>query len=204
MTEYTIRKCLKILETNNKISRKRTNKFSIISIINWDIYQADRQADRQADHPLPKNEKECKRMKKNVKETDNSNEIVGSLLKKEYSEDIQLFATEFIQESKKIHGKSAPKGKKLFENSCKILDELIRLDGYNIDYIADVLKFGLADDFWSKNVRSLLGLRKKGINGCSKFSNVESVYKEKILNKKKREEQLIEKLEKEIFGDNNE
>lgn len=40
MSEQTIRTCLKNLEKSKNLTIKSTNKFSVISITNWDIYQS--------------------------------------------------------------------------------------------------------------------------------------------------------------------
>jgi hypothetical protein len=46
----TIRTCLDKLETMGNLARKTTNKFSIITITNWDTYQGDESAsDKQSD-----------------------------------------------------------------------------------------------------------------------------------------------------------
>jgi len=55
MTERQVRTCLNSLISTNNLTTKTTNKFSIISIINWHTYQDielanDRQCDRQIDH----------------------------------------------------------------------------------------------------------------------------------------------------------
>jgi hypothetical protein len=41
LSEKKTRTCLKVLENMQKVAIKRTNKFSIISIVNWDTYQGD-------------------------------------------------------------------------------------------------------------------------------------------------------------------
>jgi|GEM_PF-3129951 hypothetical protein len=39
LSEQTLRTCLSALESNHQIIRKSTNKYSIITIVNWDTYQ---------------------------------------------------------------------------------------------------------------------------------------------------------------------
>ena len=41
LSEQMVRTCLHTLKSTNNITIKSTNKFSIISIINWDIYQSE-------------------------------------------------------------------------------------------------------------------------------------------------------------------
>jgi hypothetical protein len=58
MSERKIRTCHHALETMENVTSKTTNKFSIISIVNWDIYQQteyqnDQQNDQQATSRRP-------------------------------------------------------------------------------------------------------------------------------------------------------
>jgi len=60
-TEQKIRTCLSSLESTNNITIKSTNKFSIISIINWDIYQSgekvcNQQINQQDNQPATNNQ----------------------------------------------------------------------------------------------------------------------------------------------------
>jgi hypothetical protein len=50
LTIQNIRTCLKVLKFNNQINIQPTNKFSIITILNWGIYQNDTCCDQQADN----------------------------------------------------------------------------------------------------------------------------------------------------------
>jgi len=56
MTDREIRTCLTTLKTTSNVTIKTTNKYSIISIVNWDTYQQDeiindQQSDQQSDKP---------------------------------------------------------------------------------------------------------------------------------------------------------
>jgi hypothetical protein len=61
ISERTIRTCLKKLETLQNMTIKRTNKYSIISIVNWDTYQQrDCKSDHQSDQQVT-SKQECKK-----------------------------------------------------------------------------------------------------------------------------------------------
>lgn len=73
MSERTIRTNLDSLRKRKNVTIKTTNKFSIISVINWDIYQSDKStSDQQSDQqvtskrPASDHKQECKAFK-NVK-----------------------------------------------------------------------------------------------------------------------------------------
>lgn len=85
LSERTIRTCLKALKNFKQLTIETTNKFSILSIVKWDIYQSnglinDQQDDQQIVHPVTskrpandqqvttnKNDKECIKNEKEIK-----------------------------------------------------------------------------------------------------------------------------------------
>jgi len=89
------------------------------------------------------------------------------------SPEIKNFTDGFILWSLKTHGKQAPKKtNSLTKKSCETVDKLIRLDGFTLEYIQEVLRWGAKDNFWSSQLRSLAGLRNKNGDGLTKFQNM--------------------------------
>ena len=67
LTEREVRTCLNTLKSTNRLTVKTTNKFSVITIVNWDTYQQceqenDHQDDQQATskRPASDHKQECK------------------------------------------------------------------------------------------------------------------------------------------------
>ena len=69
---------------------------------------------------------------------------------------------------------------KLVLDSIKVIDRLIRIDGYTLDDIKLSLQSAVKDDFWKKQIISLRGLRNKAKNGNTKFDNLNSNREETI------------------------
>ena len=67
---------------------------------------------------------------------------------------------------------------KLVNDSIQVIDKLIRIDGYSMEDIHSKLQFAVKDEFWQDKIISLVGLRKKGKNGMSKFDNIQIKKKE--------------------------
>lgn len=72
-TEQKIRTCVKTLENSNFLTIKSTNKFSIISIVNWETYQeeqptANQQTNQQltSSQPTTNHKQECKNKKEDL------------------------------------------------------------------------------------------------------------------------------------------
>ena len=67
MSEQEIRTCLKLSQNLDFLTTKATNKFTIISIINWDIYQGSDSDEQPSEQPTSNQQattnKECKECK---------------------------------------------------------------------------------------------------------------------------------------------
>ena len=114
MSEQRIRTCLKKLECLQNISVKSTNKFSIISIINWHCYQQDKEINNQQStnnqptinqqlttNKNDKNEKEyihtSKKPNKKTPLPPNENEVVEYFIENGYSEKSAIDAFKYYQ-----------------------------------------------------------------------------------------------------------
>ena len=73
---------------------------------------------------------------------------------------------------------SPKKTDSLIKHSIDTVDKLIRIDGFTLDYIKQVLTFGFNDDFWQRQILSLSSLRKKGKNDLTKFQNLANRYEQ--------------------------
>ncbi len=78
MSERTVRTCLKTLKNILNVTIKTTNKFSIVSVMNWESYQSDNsasdhQSDQQATNKRPTSDQQAT-TNKNVKNNKNVKE----------------------------------------------------------------------------------------------------------------------------------
>ena len=172
LSERSVRTCLESLEKTKKTTIKTTNKFSIITIINWDTYQQEQQTnDQQLDKPATN-----KRPTNDQQVTTNKNEK-NEKNEKHISPEIENFVGEFINYIKEQKGKLAPNSANLKNKSLDAVDKLIRIDGFDLEYIKDVCRWGVRDtEFWSGAFNSLAELRIVGKNGNSKFKNMAIAY----------------------------
>jgi len=100
------------------------------------------------------------------------------------------FVVDFIFHIQETRPNLSPKITDTFlENSLKTVIDLIRLDGFEFEYIRDVMRFAVQDSFWRDNVFSLCPLRTVSENtGLKKFQNIANKYeseKRKQANPKK-------------------
>ena len=80
---------------------------------------------------------------------------------------------------------------KLVEDSVKVIDKLIRIDGYTFDEVKLTLQSAVKDEFWQKQVISLKGLRKRSKNGNTKFDNINS-------NREETKEEVMESIRNKV------
>ena len=172
--EQTTRTCLNRLKSTNELTIRSTKHYSLITIVNFELYQSkeknqptDQPTDAPAINQQPTNDQPTTNHKQEWEEW-----------KEVYSDKSILdFSEKFIEWSEKEHGNQAPEQTlSLLKNSCDSVDKLIRLDGNTLERITAVLRWAAKDDFWSTQLRSLAGLRKKNGDGLTKFQNIAAGY----------------------------
>ena len=128
-----------------------------------------------------------KPLPKKVIVTKNDNKVSPNLgttkdtIQKQFSPEIFCFVEKFIQWAEKEYENLAAKNTpSLLKNSCAEIEKIIRLDGFSLEYIRAALLWGSKDSFYSSQIRSLAGLRKKMPNGMMKFQNLAVKYNQSI------------------------
>jgi hypothetical protein len=141
MSERQIRTSLELMKKAGNLTIQTTNKYSIITIVNWHIYQQengrnDQQDDQQTTSKRPQTRK------------------------KEYSPTsfevrLSLFFYNHILKRKPDFKKPN------IQTWAKYFDYMIRIDGRNIDNIKNLIVWIQRDDFWQNNILSPSKLREK-------------------------------------------
>jgi hypothetical protein len=156
MSEKEIRLRLIFLEKAQNVAIKRTNRFSIITIINWDSYQQQEPIEGQhngqqgANKGPTKGHKQEHKEHKNIKNKEKNLFVEGDepLRLSEY-----LFSK--IQENN-------PKAKNAnLQVWAKQIDLMLRVDNRTPDDIQAVIDWCQDDDFWKINILSTDKLRKQ-------------------------------------------
>lgn len=94
-------------------------------------------------------------------------------------EKIFLFSKQFYEYLSANGGKSKYTEDDILKGADSI-DKLLRINKYDFEKeIKPALRWGVKDDFWSSQVRSLAALRKKAKNGEMKFTNLFNSYSAK-------------------------
>lgn len=112
-------------------------------------------------------ERRGEKKREEEKRKDTVNKLPDDCVK--FSEDFYSFLSE-------KGGKKNPT-KKDIKSGAEAIDKLVRIDKWDLKAeIRPALQWGVKDHFWSKQVRSLSPLRKKGKNSETKFANLFSSF----------------------------
>jgi hypothetical protein len=162
------------------------NRFSIITVCNWGVYQEDKAHERATavttdERPAGDHRATTGQQKKKVKNIrnspGNSDEQPEVSWRDEADGDVLKFVERFQQFVEQEHGKKAPKlSDSLIRKGVDTLDKLIRLDGFDLETIRAAMLWAVKDEFWQKNVLSLAALRKKNADGVMKFQQILARY----------------------------
>ena len=183
LSEQQVRTGLSKLSSTQEVTIKPTNKFSIITICNYALYQ-----DKKTIKQPPKQP--------------SSNQQPTTLLDNIDIKDIynpDSFETKIsirFQKAKLNNGFSNYESIKEANlgSWAETIDKLQRLDGKSKEEIKSVIKFALEDNFWKNNLLSLAVLRDKSKNDLTKYENILNAMKQRTPDKQTKLEYSVHEL----------
>lgn len=152
LDESKIRRLINKLELAGNVTITPTNKFTLVTIENWDFFQGGEQkaANKTADN-RPTDDQQMTTNKKDKKD------------KKSFSPDGEAYrhAVFLANEIHRRLPKSKPQTEATLQKWADQMDKLHRLDGYSWETIAEVLDFSQRDEFWGTVILSAGKFRKQ-------------------------------------------
>ncbi len=147
LTTRQIRTVLAFLINSGNLTIKTTNKFSIITIVNWHIYQMTETENDTQNDTLPTNNRQHTR----TKEHKNKKIFL--------SDSIEIRLAVFLHENilSRLPGFKEPN----IQSWAKDIDLMIRLDKRDSLEIKKVIVWCQQDSFWQSNILSTFKLRKQ-------------------------------------------
>jgi len=204
LSSQSIRTCAKALENMKNITIKTTNKFSMITITEWLIYQDDnmrinQQANQQLTNSQPTTNQQLTTNKNNKNIKKNKNNIYTVKRATHFQPQIKKQIDTLISNFEDHLKTYLPNIFKSIQNDIQshktiwinTIDKLIRIDKYSIDDIVIAVQFAVKDSFWINNFQSLSKLRRKnkeGIQYIAVFLQKSPAYKD---HKAKIEQALV-------------
>lgn len=147
---------LKILESMQFLTIKSTNKFSIVSINNWDSYQGQVLEDFQQHYQRDTNKIPSKYQQDTTDNNVKNDKNVKNNISSDYFFLANILKTRILQNNPKA---------KITDSQVKQWTEIVRLmverDQRSLSEIENIIEFCQDDDFWKSNILSMQKLRKQ-------------------------------------------
>ena len=146
LTEREIRTCLALLKKWENVTSRTTNKFTVITVINWNAYQSNKTANDQH------NDQQATSGRPHTNTEEHKNKIFSS-------DSIEIRLTELLLE--KIILRNLNFKKPNLQIWAKDVDLMIRIDSRTPEDIRRVIEWCQSDPFWQNNILSTAKLRKQ-------------------------------------------
>lgn len=158
--EKTVFRWLETLEKGGYLTIKKTNKFSIVSIDNWELYQ-ENNGFEQLEEPVNDHQKTNKRPSNDQQMTTNKNvENVDNDKKKDIPckyEPCDLVLSELLYKKMLVNNDKAKKPN--LEKWAEVFRLMRERDNYTPKEIQDLIVFSQNHRFWKSNILSAKKLR---------------------------------------------
>ena len=161
--EGTIYDRLKVLRNLEMITVKSNNKYSVVKVLNYSIYQGEEVETQQPANNQPTTNQQPANTDKNVKNDKNDKNVKKSIS----SCRTNKFADDAIEislacELYDLILKNNPNAKKPnLQTWAKSIDLMIRVDDRSVFDIQEVIQWSQRDSFWQGNILSTKKLREK-------------------------------------------
>lgn len=160
----TVWRWLEALENGEFLTIKSTNKYSVVALVNWHLYQSDdQQFDQQVTNKRPTDDQQVttNKKEKNLKKDKESKEDKPSSRKRPVyeSDSIPYRSASYLLKKIKEHspGIKAPNLQQ-WANDMRLLIETDKREPITI---ANVIDWATSDGFWQTNILSASKLREK-------------------------------------------
>lgn len=155
MPESSVRNYMDTLKKLKILDIKSDNKYSLVTLVNWEVYQADNE---EMDNKKDKNRTTVGQQQDTNNKDNKDNKDKKKILFIENSNEFQLCLNlkSFIQ--KNNPGAKTPDD---LQKWAVEFDRMIRLDHRSVEDIQAVMEFSQADLFWKANILSPKKLREK-------------------------------------------
>lgn len=159
LSEQQIRTCIDSLKTMENLTIKTTNKFSVVTVVNWASYQSDtnkvtsKVTNKQ---PTTNHIQQCN--------NGTNKNILGNFAQESEPYKLSILLFKGILESNpnsRLHHCNDGKKEKTLQGWAGDIEKLLRIDKQQPDLIERVIKFAATDPFWKPYILSGRKLREK-------------------------------------------
>ena len=157
--ESTVYRNLKLLEKLHMISVKSNNKYSVVKVLNYCVYQGSEIESEQPVNNQRTTTEQPVDTDKNDKNVKNDKNISSSRANKFADDAIEsILASELFN---LVLGNNQKAKEPNMQTWAKVFDLIIRVDNRSVDDIRKVMTWSQKDGFWQGNILSPSALRKQ-------------------------------------------
>jgi len=166
VTTQKIRTLLNILKNMQFLTMETTNKYTLVTIIKYDLYQnGESYSNKQINELVTSKQQGDNKVittNNNVKKEKNEKNVKKNTLSRTFLSDDPVYQLTIYLDGKIRENNTAVKKRdeKQIQSWCKDMDKLIRIDHAKSNDIKKVIDWVVEDDFWSPNILSAIKLRK--------------------------------------------
>lgn len=166
---------LKILETNGSINIESNRKFSVISIVNWEVYQSrEEKTDSDMDNKRTANghKQEFKESLNNMCPENFSGQTPTKTKKSKrvFNQDEKEYKlAKYLSNQVAERYNKPEKNEKILQDWAVEFERMVRLDKLELNEMLQVLVFSQKDDFWKQNILSAGSFRKQYLKLLAKM-----------------------------------
>jgi hypothetical protein len=159
LSEQQIRTCIDSLKTMQNLTIKTTNKFSVVTVVNWASYQSDTNkvtSKVTSNQPATNHIQQCNNVRKK--------NILGNFSQESEPYKLSILLFKGILENNlnsRLHHCNGGEKEKTLQGWAGDIEKLIRIDKQQPDLIERVIKFATTDPFWKPYILSGRKLKEK-------------------------------------------
>lgn len=158
MNSSSVYKYLKFFENEKMLSVKSNNKFSVVTIVNWDFYQGDAVQEEQQNNNKITTKKQQNNTNKNVKNVKNKENIYPPTPLTEFSPSVQKVIADWLTYKKERNETYKPKGMEMLMKRFRD-----NVKQYGDDAVVELVENSISSN-WQGIIWDRLGVSKIGVN----------------------------------------
>ena len=159
-TESGIFRRLKVLQTLKIISVKSNNRFSVVKVLNYSVYQGEENESEQQVNNKRTTSEQLANTDNTLKNLKNEKKSISSLSSNKFSDDaIEISLASELYNLMLVNNPKVRKPN--LQTWAGPIDLMIRVDNRSVSEIREVIRWCQKDSFWQANILSTKKLREK-------------------------------------------
>jgi hypothetical protein len=159
-TESGIFRRLKVLQTLKIISVKSNNRFSVVKVLNYSVYQGEENESEQPANNQRTTSEQLANTDNTLKNLKNEKKSISSCRTNKFADEaIEISLASELYDLILLNNPNTKEPN--FQTWARSIDLMIRVDNRSVSEIQEVIRWSQKDSFWQANILSTKKLREK-------------------------------------------